>query len=117
MASNYKTDHPLYGTVDLDDVMITDSWLVDQYVGSQLWSCGYNYYGQLGNGASGASVKYSSPIQVGSLTNWKQISNIIDRHSIAVKTDGTLWTWGYNYWGGLGNGTRSEEHTSELQSH
>ena len=26
-------------------------------------------------------------------------------HSLARRTDGTLWTWGYNSYGGLGDGT------------
>lgn len=58
-------------------------------------------YGNLGNGTT---LKYSSPIQVGSLTNWKQVE--AGWYSIAAnKTDGTLWTCGYNSLGQLGNGT------------
>jgi alpha-tubulin suppressor-like RCC1 family protein len=26
-------------------------------------------------------------------------------HSLALKNDGTVWAWGYNYYGELGNGT------------
>jgi alpha-tubulin suppressor-like RCC1 family protein len=61
-----------------------------------LWLWGDNFYGSLGVGGSAAR---SSPIQI--LTggnNWKQVSgfsaSIVYFH--AVKTDGTLWTWGYN---------------------
>ena len=68
-----------------------------------LWGWGYNgAHGSLG--VNSASTDYSSPVQVGSLTNWKQVSaNYVT--TSAVKTDGTLWTWGYNYSGSLGNGT------------
>ena len=57
-----------------------------------LWSWGRNNLGQLG---LGNRTNYSSPKQVGALTNW---SNIISGYStkIAIKTDGTLWAWGYN---------------------
>src|SRR5258708_10724358 len=38
-----------------------------------------------------------------------------DSHSLALKSDGTVWAWGRNLYGQLGD-NRSEEHTSELQS-
>jgi len=63
-----------------------------------------------GNGASGAmgnntNSNTSSPIQtVASGTNWKQVSPGY-RSVAAVKTDGTLWTWGNNSFSQLGDGT------------
>ena len=68
-----------------------------------LWSWGYNPYGQLG---LGNVTYYSSPKQVGVLTNWSSIASG-GFHSLATKTDGTLWSWGRNIWGqlGLGNTT------------
>lgn len=68
-----------------------------------LWSWGRNDSGQLG---LGNRTKYSSPKQVGSLTNWLSICNF-GRTCLAIKTDGTLWSWGYNVDGqlGLGNTT------------
>jgi alpha-tubulin suppressor-like RCC1 family protein len=70
-----------------------------------LWSWGRNNYGQLGLG-SGTSSAYSSPKQVGSLTNWLSIS-CGSYHTLATKTDGTLWSWGYNLDGELGLNTTS----------
>jgi alpha-tubulin suppressor-like RCC1 family protein len=47
------------------------------------------------------AVNRSSPVPVGSLTNWAQVS-VSSRHSNAIKGDGTLWAWGGNYFGTLG---------------
>jgi len=69
-----------------------------------LWSWGYNVNGQLG---LGNTTNYSSPKQVGSLTNWSQVIISKAQYSGAIKTDGTLWSWGKNAAGqlGLGNTT------------
>ena len=73
----------------------------EDFLASQLWTCGYNPYGQLGNNAT---TNYSSPIQVGILTNWKQVAGGY-YHTVAIKTDGSLWSFGYNPNGQLGNNT------------
>ena len=70
-----------------------------------LWSWGLNSYGQLGNGNT---TYYSSPKQVGALTTWLEIApNGKSQKVIALKTDGTLWSWGDGRFGqlGLGNTT------------
>ena len=67
-----------------------------------LWTWGYNDYGQLGQGTDGAGTNLSSPVKVGTLTTWSQVS-FGWSHVAAVKTDGTLWTWGHNSLGQLGH--------------
>jgi len=65
-----------------------------------LWSWGDNGSGQLG---LGNLTNYSSPVQVGALTNWSAVSGGASS-TIAVKTDGTLWSWGDKSYGVLGLG-------------
>ena len=66
-----------------------------------LWVWGANTSGKLG---LGNTTGYSSPKQVGSLTNWSLVSCGGSNNSSAIKTDGTLWTWGANNFGQLGIG-------------
>jgi alpha-tubulin suppressor-like RCC1 family protein len=68
-----------------------------------LWAFGLGYQGQLGNGLNNYASSRSSPVQIGSDTNWSEIK-AGNRHSIAIKTDGTLWAWGNNGRGQLGQG-------------
>jgi alpha-tubulin suppressor-like RCC1 family protein len=64
-----------------------------------LWLWGSNTYGRLGNNST---TRTSSPIQtVSGGTNWKSVTGGT-HHTAAIKTDGTLWTWGYNNFGQLG---------------
>ena len=49
---------------------------------------------------------YSSPKQVGALTNWSSIASGY-YNTLAIKTDGTLWSWGGNGNGQLGLGNKT----------
>lgn len=68
-----------------------------------LWSWGYNAAGNLGNNTA-YSVNKSSPTQIGSLATW---SNFACRRVgvIALKSDGTMWGWGQNTAGAVGDNT------------
>lgn len=68
----------------------------------KLWAWGFGGNGRLGNGAT---VEQSSPIQIGTLTDWAMASGGSGGHSLAVKTDGTLWAWGNRGQGRVGDGT------------
>ena len=71
-----------------------------------LWTWGYNSNGQLGDNTT---IAKSSPVQtIAGGTNWKQVSaNVVTNNPtiVAIKTDGTLWTWGANNYGQLGDNT------------
>ena len=65
-----------------------------------MWVWGKNGWGQLGDNAVG--VYKSSPVQLGALTTWsKSFTGAF--HSMAIKTDGTLWAWGRNEQSQLGD--------------
>jgi alpha-tubulin suppressor-like RCC1 family protein len=67
-----------------------------------LWTWGSSTAGRLGNNET--SIDRSSPVQtVSSGTNWKKVS-VGYFHTSAIKTDGTLWSWGCNtVYGRLGD--------------
>ena len=75
-----------------------------------LWASGFqsSIQPQLG---IGTITHRSSPVQVGALTNWKYVSSSTDDSTgemaaAAIKSDGTLWAWGSNQLGPLGQNDR-----------
>jgi alpha-tubulin suppressor-like RCC1 family protein len=73
-----------------------------------VWAWGDNLYGQIGNGTNGADVL--SPVQVSGLTDVIKI-DAGRFYSVAVKSDGTMWSWGQNLYGQLGDGTTTDRNT------
>lgn len=69
-----------------------------------VWAWGDNWNGQLGSGAT--LYQSTTPVQVSGLSN---ISVVVagGNYTVALKSDGTVWAWGANGSGQLGNGTTS----------
>ncbi|CAN5316883.1 hypothetical protein BH11PSE11_BH11PSE11_37970 [soil metagenome] len=76
-----------------------------------VWVWGANSSGQLGNGTN---QSFSSvPVQVLGLTGVTYISQEQagnDGHTLALKADGTVWAWGGNSYGQLGNGSFTDSY-------
>jgi alpha-tubulin suppressor-like RCC1 family protein len=89
------------GTETTWDTFDTNRDSVFAVRGGALYAWGDNLYTQLGVGGSDRS----SPVQVGALTNWKKAVGTGIGSAVAVKTDGTLWGWGFNSRGEIGNNT------------
>jgi alpha-tubulin suppressor-like RCC1 family protein len=79
-----------------------------------VWTWGRNYNGQLGIGFADR-VPHPLPVQVPRFGN----SDVVlvqtpDWHSLALQSDGTLWGWGANDHGQLGNGTTNDAYSPTL---
>ena len=101
---------------DLGKKLITKDYLISVYpsIGEQigippeLWVWGQGTFGQLGNNDT---TERRTPVTTSAGgTNWKQVSAGRD-HTAAIKTDGTLWTWGRGGQGQLGDNTATDKST------
>ena len=73
-----------------------------------LWTWGDNSYGKLGDNTA---TNRSTPVTTfAGGTNWKQVA-CGGYHTAAIKTDGTLWTWGRSFFGAIGDNTTTNRST------
>ena len=94
MPSNFNSPEG-----NLEEHFVDEYFLIDQYIGDTLSIWGYGAYGQLG---INDTTHRSTPVTTfAGGTNWKQV-DCGYRYTAAIKTDGTLWTWGDNAQGQLG---------------
>ncbi|MDO7874720.1 IPT/TIG domain-containing protein [Hymenobacter sp. ASUV-10] len=73
-----------------------------------LWAWGSNWGGILGNNDPGSTANYVLPIQIDTATNWASVS-AGPQFTLALRTDGTLWSWGQSSDGQLGMGPNSAD--------
>lgn len=73
-----------------------------------VWAWGQGRYGQLANGSTQAKT---TPVHVSNLSGVTAISANGGMHNLGIKSDGTLWAWGYNKYGQLGDGTTTNRST------
>ncbi len=75
-----------------------------------VWAWGANRQGQLGNYTT---ANQASPVQVGMLdAQGNQLTDVVaiaagGNHSVALRRDGTVYTWGSNVSGQLGDGSKT----------
>ena len=94
-ASGYQMSPAQVGTLTTwSKIAVGQSHVLAIKTDGTLWSWGSNGDGRLGQNIA-TTTNRSSPVQVGALTTWSKISASPD-HSMAIKTDGTLWSWGNN---------------------
>jgi alpha-tubulin suppressor-like RCC1 family protein len=94
---------PLVATTDWQyyGVGIGSTFLVRN--NGTLWGVGNNGYGALGvNSTLGA---FPTLTQVGTATNWREATGGGGYEGFGIRTNGTLWGWGSNEYGQLGDGT------------
>jgi alpha-tubulin suppressor-like RCC1 family protein len=89
-ASNWRT------------IAVGDDYTMATKTDGTVWAWGFNGYdGHLGDGTQ---TDRSAPVQIGTATNWSVVS-AGSNHTLATKTDGTLWAWGSGVYGQLGDGS------------
>ena len=82
-----------------------------------VWTWGANFGGKLGIGLASTNLgRVLVPAEVhgpGDVSFLNSLNAIMggEVHNVALKSDGTVWAWGANIFGQLGNGSTNEAHT------
>ena len=81
-----------------------------------VWAWGNPGHGKIGNDSVPIYHTVKTPIQVMGLDGEGFLDDVVEvsagpDHSLALKADGTVWAWGNNWYGQLGDGTRHTRST------
>lgn len=102
--TNRNRPVPVAGLGDITQVAHVQVMSYALRADGTLWAWGFNGQGQLGIGSEGQNAH--RPVQVNGLPRISEIS-AGSSHLYVIGEDGTLWTWGGNKYGVLGDGTTS----------
>ncbi|MCY1035368.1 kelch-like protein [Corallococcus sp. BB11-1] len=100
------TPGPVHGLSGVVGLAIGEDHALALKQDGTVWGWGGNYARQMGNGTSGHGTNALTPIHLNALTG---VTAIVagGLHSLALKQDGTVWSWGHNEYGQLGEGPRT----------
>ena len=104
--TNYSSPVQIPGTTWSDFQGSTGGQIAVKTDGT-LWAWGENQNGEFGIPSIAHEAYRSSPTQVPG-TDWSTIISKGYRNTAAIKTDGTLWVWGQNHYGSLGQNERTD---------
>jgi regulator of chromosome condensation (RCC1) repeat-containing protein/Regulator of Chromosome Condensation (RCC1) repeat protein len=112
--ADYLTPTEVPGLTGVTKIAGGDGFSLALRSDGTVWAWGNNYYGDLGDGTTTAS---SVPVQVSGLSQVTSIAAGIDS-ALAIRTQGittikTVWAWGGNSSGQLGDGTLGNHLTPE----
>ena len=102
------TDKGVWNLQQVRDKQLQSLWDYSTTL-TNLYAWGDNTFGELylAGVTGGDPAKRSSPVQIPG-TTWKDFMNVSGKatySSMASKNDGTLWGWGRNQYGSIGNNT------------
>ncbi|MEO8329442.1 MAG: hypothetical protein ABI586_05500, partial [Candidatus Nanopelagicales bacterium] len=112
-AAVRATPGPVTGLTDIVDIGGGREHVVALHNDGTVSTWGSDYFGQLGNGNVDQS-SHNEPVDVPGLTNVVDVDDG-HYHSIALKSDGTAWTWGFGSLGQLGNSSTATRVHSPVQ--
>ncbi|HSN57776.1 MAG TPA: hypothetical protein VLT32_24120 [Candidatus Sulfomarinibacteraceae bacterium] len=112
LGDGTETDRSAPGPVNKlpDATAISAGYLTSYAVREDgtVWAWGYNPFGEIDPGVHGSGTLY--PIQIAGLEDMVAVSGYY-RTILALKADGTVWAWGYNGYGQIGDGTTEDRLT------
>lgn len=103
----YENSH-LSNLSEVSQIQCSDDHQLALKLDCRVVAWGKNDYGQLGNGSNESIyLSENDPVEVVSLSNIIQVETG-ESHSLALQSNGTVWAWGWNIGGQLGNATTDD---------
>ncbi|MES2297583.1 MAG: Ig-like domain-containing protein [Pseudomonadota bacterium] len=97
-------------STDAHSLSAGDAHSIVRATDGSIWVFGGNGSGQLGKGTISATVNVTAPSMLGTAKNWIAVSAGA-LHTMALRADGALFSWGSNATGQLGNETTVDNAT------